>query len=330
MSEDCTGDIEVWLRRIGEFIMGNGLPIMVATVFWTFHLVSLVVTVIVLWRKGFTRARTALLFLMVMMFVIDTSMYSLCLYSFFYQTRQMLLKGIFEGDGLARVQTRVEIVTSAYKMLALFMLIPGDCVVIWRACAVWTRSRIVMFIPGLFLLGSIVNFPFYVACNMKDKEDLLQGSFAPACFTSTASAWILSFCANISATLTIFYTAWSVHDFQVLLCFAKRDRGISYTQFKRSKVARILLLLTESGFIYFLVMIISITLALLPMHCGYGPEKVIVKTLNSITNNCIAMVPTLTILLVTLCGSFDEYSSTITVSQSIHFATPRVTELSRT
>ncbi|KAJ7596317.1 hypothetical protein C8J56DRAFT_1040561 [Mycena floridula] len=319
MSEDCTANIQQYLRRSGEFIMHDALPIIAGTIFWTLYLVSVVLTVIVLRRKGFTRARISLLALIAMMFILATLVFVLSLYPFFHQTREIFLKGIFEGDELVRVQNPVATVDAMIEALNMLMLITGDCIVIWRAYAVWTRSKTIIFIPVVFLLGFIVNFPFFVACNIKHKQDLTHLRGPTACFATDASAWILSFCANISATLMIFYTAWPYFVSQRTL----RASGVLPSQ--GSKVAQVLLLLVESGFAYFIVMIFSIIIYLWPIPT-YRPGTVVVEVLGAITSHCIAMVPTLTILLVSLYGSFDEHS-TIDISQPIHFAT-RPTELS--
>ncbi|KAJ7596318.1 hypothetical protein C8J56DRAFT_1158457 [Mycena floridula] len=302
MSEDCTVDIQHYLRRTGEFIMNNAMPLMAQTIFWTLYLVSVVLTVVVLWRKGFTKARTSLLILIAIMFILDTLMFVLSLYSFFHQMREILLKGIFEGDELVRVQNPVATVGAVEQALNMLMLIPD-----------------IIFIPVILLLGFIVNFLFFVACNIKHKQDLAHSLGPTACFATDASAWILSFCANISATSMIFYTAWSYFVSQRTL----RAGGVLPSQ--GSRVARVLLLLVESGFAYFIVMILAITVYLWPTPT-YGPREVVVEVLVEITSHCIGMVPTLTILLVSLYGSFDEHS-TIDISQPIHFAT-RPTESS--
>ncbi|KAJ7590137.1 hypothetical protein C8J56DRAFT_1163784 [Mycena floridula] len=317
MSEDCTADIQQYLRRTGEFIMKEALPLMAQTIFWTLYLVSVVLTVVVLSRKGFTRARTSLLALIAMMFVLDTLIFVLSLYTFFQQTREILLRGIFKGDELVRVQNPVATEDAVAEVLAMLMLILGDCIVIWRAYAVWTRSRTIILIPVAFMLGYIANFPFFIACNIRHRQDITH-AVAPACFATDTSGWILSFCANISATLMIFYTAWSYY-------VSQRSLRASRASLQRSKLARIMLLLVESGFAYFIVMIFSITVYLWPTP-AYGRSTVILDVLFSIPTHCIGMVPTLTILLVSIHGSFDEHS-TIEISQPIHFAT-RPTESS--
>ncbi|KAJ7596331.1 hypothetical protein C8J56DRAFT_286144 [Mycena floridula] len=316
-----TADIEQHYRRTGEFIMKNSLPVIVETSFWTLYVVTVVLSVYVLWQKGLNRARIALLALIGMMFVLDTVAFSLDLYTFFYQTREIFLSGMFDGDGLDSVLIRMDTIYLVRGILDVSMLILGDCIVIWRAYAVWTRYRIIMVIPVLFLLGWIVNFPFLVACYVKHKDDDSVSAFGPtACLATSASALILSFCANVSATLMIFYMAWTYY-------VPQRKLRTSTVPLRRSsQVARVLLLLVESGFAYFLLMILSIAINLVPIP-DYGVRFIVEQVLGYIlTPHCVAMVPTLTILLITLYGSFEDYSVG-NISQPMHFATPRVTQL---
>ncbi|KAJ7578673.1 hypothetical protein C8J56DRAFT_1060119 [Mycena floridula] len=318
MSTDCTADIQENLRGAGEFIMNGGLSEIAEAIFWTLYVVSVVLTVCVLWRKGLNTARTALLVLIATIFAIDTSIFALNLYRFFFETREMLLMGIFEGDALDSVEKRSDTVNTMYNILSMLMLIPGDCIVIWRAYAVWTRSRIFMVIPVLFLFGCIVNFPFFVSCNIKHKDEGYNGLGAYACSATNTSGWILSFCANISATLMIFYTAWPV-----LLCIPKEN-----TRYQRGKTQ----IKSDSSALApgrVRIRLFSVDAVDLAPITYYGPGLVFCEVLSIIlTPHCAAMVPTLTILLVTLYGSFEEYS-TVNISQSIHFATPRVTELAQ-
>ncbi|KAJ7598570.1 hypothetical protein C8J56DRAFT_1039460 [Mycena floridula] len=317
MSTDCTADIQHYLRLTGELIMNAGLPLMVSIMFFTIYLMSVVFTVCVLRQKGLNRARTALLVFILIMFVVDTLVFSLYFYSFFQQTREVLLNGKFQGDGLRPSAAVVAIQT----VLAPFLWISGDFIVVWRAYAVWTRSRIVMAIPVLFLLGCVVNYPFFLACNIKHRDAVAIGLGTTACFMPDAASSILSFCANISATLVISYTAWSYYRSRRTL----RDAGVLQPCF--SPVARILLLLVEAGFAYLLVMIFTIIAMLYPVPtASYGPTTIFIQILNDVTLHCCAMVPTMTILLVNLYGSFGEHESTTVAHAPIQFATPRVTE----
>ncbi|KAJ7596446.1 hypothetical protein C8J56DRAFT_1105386 [Mycena floridula] len=303
MSAECTPDIQLYLRHTGEFIMTAGLPMITSTVFWTLYLVSVIVTVNVLWRRGFSRARTALLMMMTMMFVIDTVVFALGLLGFFYQTREILLRGRFDRDVPFSMHTPVMTrIAFMQNSLPLFILVPGDLIVIWRAYAVWMRSKIFIIIPVSFLIGRLVNLSFYMFCNIRHSDGLSHPFGPTACFTTIASGWILSFLANISATLMIFYTAWHYYLSQKTL----RSSGVLQPQF--SPVQRIMQVLVESGLAYFFVMIFSMTISLWPTS-AYSPGVVVIRTLASITTHCIGMVPTLTILLVITSGIPDKRDS---------------------
>ncbi|KAJ7596371.1 hypothetical protein C8J56DRAFT_1105270 [Mycena floridula] len=246
------------------------------------------------------------------MFIIDTLTYSLNIYSFFHQIREILLKGIFQGDGLVRVEGPVETIDAINEPLYLLMLIPGDCIVIWRAYAVWTRSKIIMIIPVIFLLGYIANFPFLITCSIRHRYDLAHVLGPTACLATDASAWILSFSANISATLAIFYTAWTFFVSQRPL----RADGALRTQF--SPVPRIMQLFVESGLAYFLV-VLNLSIPDFSHNTGFVADTKIRARYRDLLGPGI--LPTLTILFVSLYGSFEE-NYTLEVSGMIQFATP--------
>ncbi|KAJ7587567.1 hypothetical protein C8J56DRAFT_942107 [Mycena floridula] len=320
MSTDCTADIEHYLRRTGEFIMNNALPTIVETIFWTVYTLCVVLTAVILWRKGFTRGRTVLLALIGMMFLLDTLLFSGSLYSFFYQTREILLEGVFQGNSLSSIQKPLAFSNTVINALRQSMLVLGDCIVIWRAYALWTGSRIIMIVPALFLFGWIVNFPIFVTCDSKYENELVRGMGPMICLAAGASAWVLSFFANMSATLSIFYTAWRYHISQKEL---HRTGEIRLTT--RSKVASVLLLLVESGFAYFFAMTFFIIVMFFPER-PYGLGTVIHEVLSRIGIHCVAMVPTVTTLLINLYGSLED-SYTVDILQSIGFANPsRVTQ----
>ncbi|KAJ7572824.1 hypothetical protein C8J56DRAFT_1034665, partial [Mycena floridula] len=277
MSAECTPDIQLYLRHTGEFIMTAGLAMITSTVFWTLYLVSVVVTVNVSWRRGLNRAGTALLMMMTMMFVLG-------LLGFFYQTREILLRGRFEGDNPFSMQTPVMTrIAFMQNALSLFILVPGDLIVIWRAYVVWMGSKLFIVIPVCFLIGRLVNLSFYMICSIKHSDDLSHPFGPAACFATTANAWILSFLANISATSMIFYTAWHYYLSQKTL----RRRGVLQPQF--SPVQRTMQVFVESGLAYFFVMIFSMTISLWPTSV-YSPGVVVIRTLASITTHCIGMV----------------------------------------
>ncbi|KAJ7590185.1 hypothetical protein C8J56DRAFT_1025334 [Mycena floridula] len=191
MPADCTVNIQHYLHYTGEFIMTTGLPMI-----------------------PYTLSRWLLPSVYCVIFVVDTVVFALGLFGFFYQTSKILLKGTFEGDDLFSVpNTVITHAAIAQDVLSLFIPIPGDGIVIWRAYVVWTRSKKVFMIPILFLLGRLVNLPFFISCSIKHSDGLSHPFGPAACFAATATAWILSFLANIFATLLIFYTAWLMEYF---------------------------------------------------------------------------------------------------------------------
>ncbi|KAJ7579154.1 hypothetical protein C8J56DRAFT_337773, partial [Mycena floridula] len=157
--------------------------------------------------------------------------------------------------------------------------------------------------------------PIFIVCNLKHNVHQADRITGPdVCFATNISIWILSFCANISATLTIFYTAWCYHVSQRTLIAAAALPP------RRSAVARIMQVIVESGLVYLLTMIVSVPVLVWPTP-SYSPSTVIVQVMFQVIMQCIVMIPTLTILLISLYGSFDREYFAADLSQPIRFAT---------
>ncbi|KAJ7585789.1 hypothetical protein C8J56DRAFT_948873 [Mycena floridula] len=321
---ECIADIHTYLLRTGRFIMKGALPLMGSSMFWTLYLLSLVFAIRVLWRQGFTRARISLTVFIWTMFILDTMIFIMILYEFFFQTREILFNGMFEGPAYTTVRTSMIRAEPISSILSLVMLIPGDCIVVWRAFVLWTGPRITKLVPVGLLIGCIVNIPFLVTCNVKHRQEVFGDPGAiplltNPCLATQTSAWVLSFSANIAATFMIVYMAWWYHTSQKHL-----DDVQSTSSGRASKVGQVLLLLVESGFVYLVVVVCAAVSAMYPEPV-YGTRLVVVDFLGAIMSHCVGMVPTLTILLINRYGSFDGPSS-VDISQPIRFANPRISE----
>ncbi|KAJ7596271.1 hypothetical protein C8J56DRAFT_916988 [Mycena floridula] len=315
-------EVEAYLLRTGKWIMKSTLPILAGSMLWTAYLLIVLLTIYIISRRGFTRDRIQMLSLMILTFLLDTAGYISYLYGFYYQNRQILLKGQYEGSPLSAVRESVAVSDDVTSIILMLMLIPGDCIVIWRAHALWTGNRFVIFIPVCLLAGYIVNIPFFANCTTRYRYDLLTG-VTTSCVVTNSVAWGLSLAANLSATVMITSTAWRYYVFQRSL---KGSEAV-YVKWNMPKAGKVLFLLVESGIIYLLVMICSLVLAVYEPP-AYGVTTVALLTLNLTCNQLIALIPTVTILLVYLYGSFEESSKPLRTSHSIQFASRSAVESS--
>ncbi|KAJ7578237.1 hypothetical protein C8J56DRAFT_1031114, partial [Mycena floridula] len=132
----------------------------------------------------------------------------------------------------------------------------GDSIVVWRAWVLWTkhprvRMLLCICLSGTFV-GVTVDFAFTILFGLS------QFSGSPR-FSPTGSRTLILtsplFLTNIISTLVIAYQVW---EYKVEI---KQNLGL-FSPSKRSKVERVLILLTESGSIYCLLWLSMLIFAL--------------------------------------------------------------------
>ncbi|KAJ7598975.1 hypothetical protein C8J56DRAFT_915551 [Mycena floridula] len=320
-SDAINAAVKANLLRTGRFIMKGALPLIFDSMFWMLYSASALITVCVLCRRGLDRTRTYFLACITVMFTLDTIGFAQRLFAFFYQNRQILLRGGFSGAPLTAVTDVLAKTDATISTVWMLLLIVGDSIVIWRAWSLWIGRRWIMIVPIILFIASVVNVPFLAKCTFKNQAALLAGSVAAKCKTTNIIGWVSSLAANASATCIIAYITWCYYISQIPVY----DRARSQ---KLSKVLKVLIFLVESGFAYLAVMVCSVTLALVQgQEPTYGPGIIASEIISAIVNHLIGITPTAIILLVSLDRSpLDDYhySQTQTVSQTpIQFALDR-------
>jgi len=128
-------------------------------------------------------------------------------------------------------------VVSALQFINLFA---SDIIVVWRACVIWSHSKIVIITSGLLLMASFVTFVIAIALYIVKGEATSRAHFA-AYPLAAVVAFATSFATNV----------WST----VLVAIKTRQYWVAIRPTlqapKRAYVAKtILFLLLESGAIY--------------------------------------------------------------------------------
>jgi len=250
------------------------------------------------------------------MFILDSIGFAQRLFAFFYQNRQILLRGGFSGDPLTAVMNFVAKTDAIALTVWMLLLIVGDSIVIWRAWSLWIGLRWIMLVPMTFFVASVVNVPFLAKCTFNNQIALLSSDVSRRCNTTNIIGWVSSLSANLSATCIVAYITWRYYVSQLPLYEGSRSQRLS-------KVLKVLIFMVESGFAYLAVLVCSITLVLVQPP-PYGPGIIAAEIVSAIVNHLIGITPTATILLVSLDHSpLDDYyySQTQTASQGpIQFA----------
>ncbi|KAJ7592137.1 hypothetical protein C8J56DRAFT_1024320, partial [Mycena floridula] len=168
----------------------------------------------------------------------------------------------------------------------------GDSIVVWRAWVIWTHHSRIHALLIACLLGTFSNTP----------------RFSPT-GSRTLIVLLPLFLTNFISTLLMGYKAW------VYKAEIKRNLGLSHN--KRTKVERVLILLTESGSIYCLLWLSMLVFSLKSSN----NQSLSFKLISSILPHLVAIYPILIVLLLALEKANLELTVTgPSFSQSLQFA----------
>ncbi|KAF9006779.1 hypothetical protein BDZ89DRAFT_1079623 [Hymenopellis radicata] len=150
--------------------------------------------------------------------------------------------------------TRDVIIITASSASWLLMILFGDLLVLWRAWQLSVHNstaKRILIVPGVALLSYIGTIPVVLLCQSRTPPSII--SFSGSCGRKGLVNWCLSLLSNLTSTCVIAYIGWN-HRTAMRTLFSSMGR--------RSVAEKILRLLAESGFIYFLVNMIVIVTAI--------------------------------------------------------------------
>ncbi|KAH8822883.1 hypothetical protein DL96DRAFT_1819573 [Flagelloscypha sp. PMI_526] len=141
-------------------------------------------------------------------------------------------------------------------MEALFLLnmLVGDVVVVIRAKIIWGTGWRIVAIPLIFLFATLGFSMTSIACltasiYTQKRTSVPTGSYV--CRWAEPIAWALSLLTNVVSTSLIAYRAWA---------HRKDLAHLHGMESRQSGVERVLRLLVDSGFIYFLFLLTQVVL----------------------------------------------------------------------
>ncbi|KAJ7578235.1 hypothetical protein C8J56DRAFT_898392 [Mycena floridula] len=194
------------------------------------------------------------------------------------------------------------------SMLRLNYLI-GDSIVVWRAWVIWTNNSRVHMLLCTCLFGSFVgvtvDWAFGILFDLSELSD--SSSFTSNLFPLMVFLPLLW--TNLISTLLIAYKIW---EYKVEI---KQNFGPSHNT--RTKVERVLILLTESGTIYCLIWLTVLVFTLK----GSDNQSFFYPLITDIVPSLVATYPIIIILLVTLeKANLEQTVNGPSFSQSLQFA----------
>ncbi|KAF5381197.1 hypothetical protein D9757_007883 [Collybiopsis confluens] len=160
----------------------------------------------------------------------------------------------------------------------------GDTVVAWRACALWGYRRAIVIVPVVLLSSATILVSFFVGCLGLTHWTFLEYE-SQTCADIYLSVFFLSLSTNAVATTLVAVKAW-MH-YRLLL---------SASVAKRTRVLKVLVLLVESGLIYFLIWGAKSMGAF--GNLPSSDAQFTVNMLNMLGNQVVGLYPTLLVILV--------------------------------
>lgn len=300
MSSPITPAEDVIMRKDGRFIMANVIPLIAEGMLWGAYIPLVIFVVCSLCSKGLRteRSRMYMLLVTLAMFTLSTSLLSLDTYKFFFQVKRVFLQRTEEGE--TRSQKTSSVLPSfngaALAGITLFPIefLIGDAVVIWRTWMLWQDNPRAMVIPLFFWLSSFaLTLGSLGSISLADVRAGID--FEPtwgATYTLGLVSNICSLLANGSSTTMTAIKAWQHRK------VIKESLGASTPA---TRVQRIMALLVESGFVYFIVFGIQMV--------SYGETRysilqILRNTWANLGNQILGLYPTTIIVLVDLQRTF--------------------------
>ncbi|KAF7343925.1 hypothetical protein MVEN_01681200 [Mycena venus] len=190
----------------------------------------------------------------------------------------------------------------AQDLLYAYMTLLGDAVIIdriWKLQA-FSGSLWVLSVPCAFLFGSVVATIMLTTCVAQLGPGNLQESFQNPLCNKVQSITFVMPCANTAVTtILIGVTTWKYRK-SIAPLFRNNDSDVGSRKTKRTQCERILVLLLESGILYFLFFATQVIVATPPVHTWTESLPGLVFALKMYTYSTsviVGMYPTILIVL---------------------------------
>ncbi|KAJ7137111.1 hypothetical protein C8R44DRAFT_869192 [Mycena epipterygia] len=157
---------------------------------------------------------------------------------------------------------------AAQDVLYAYMSVLGDAIIIHRVWKLQAFSgyRWVLFVPCALLFGSLVASSLLTYCVVQLGPDIVRGNFQnPLCMDVQTITYVMPSANTAFATILIGWTIWKYRK-SITPMFINDDSAEGNKKTKRTQCERILVLLLESGILYFLFFAIQVAAASPPVQ----------------------------------------------------------------
>ncbi|KAF8074732.1 hypothetical protein FPV67DRAFT_1474757 [Lyophyllum atratum] len=200
-------------------------------------------------RKGRTRISLINLTIIIILFLLAVSLFILDIINYVGEVTTSFIHNpdVPLDERFATARDSIFNLAAVIDVLYSYMTILGDAVIIWRVHAFWGRGprRWVLIFPWAMLLGSLVSSALLSFCVAKLGTEIIDGAFKKPefCRSIQTTSYTMAAATTLVATTLIGITTWEYRR----TIKPRLNRAGRMTQ-----VEKIMILLVESGFLYFL------------------------------------------------------------------------------
>ncbi|KAI0033007.1 hypothetical protein K488DRAFT_70187 [Vararia minispora EC-137] len=268
--------------------------------------------------KATRRAAIALFGIVVTMFMLDTVLWIFDIHDFILEVSTVLTSS---KDNSLQDRYRNATDASLFPLVPIFytfMTVLGDIIIIWRVFAFWMgpRERRLLVIPLTILTASIVTLFMIIDCSVRSKGQLLLGNFDSGAYCShvQTASYLANTLTTLVSTIMISYKTWVY----------RRTIKASLSE-PSSRVERVMIILVESGIIYFLFFleVFIASLGDITQRQAATPSLAFASTVYIYTiSHVVGIYPTVIVILV---HHQKSYIDTTAMHTSITFSSDTTT-----
>ncbi|KAF8138072.1 hypothetical protein K438DRAFT_1996396 [Mycena galopus ATCC 62051] len=320
------------LQSIGLDLIRSFIAITNETILLTIYGVLVFKATLVLIKRSSLVTLIAIL----VMFAISIVLWALDLADFigevkfsFLSNPELPISNRFANAGLF-IFPNIAAIDALYSYMALI----GDSIIIWR---VWNLKSYyrpwVIFFPISLLFGSLVATLMLTYCVAALGSDILVGTFQkPAfCRNVQTATYAMALATTATATILIGITTWNFR-MAIKPLLSGNEVKIGGTR-RRSPVENVLLLLVESGIVYFLFFAIQVV-GVIPRVHNWVLTKPGVSFAYTMFSYCSSVIvgiyPTVIVILAHLQTSVLDDAALSRVTSTLRMAQPHTSGSSGT
>ncbi|GLB43408.1 hypothetical protein LshimejAT787_1303090 [Lyophyllum shimeji] len=235
------------LQSIGRSLVRTFAAIVFETFLLALYSVSVVKACSILLRKGRTRVSLINLAIVIVLYLLAVSLFIIDIINYVAEVTTSFIHhpDVPIAQSFASARDSIFRLAAVIDALYAYMTILGDAVIVWRVYAFWGQGkrRWVLIIPWTILLGSLVTSALLTYCVAKLGTEIVDGAFKNPAFCRNIQTSSMAAATTLAATTLIGITTWE---------YRRNIKPRLGRSGRATRVEKILILLIESGFLYFL------------------------------------------------------------------------------